>query len=63
RLEEMGLAPDEPGKGKNMWTCMGYLISCADTAVVVSSRAARAVVVFLIVLPPLSNNRTRLPHR
>ncbi|AUC54215.1 glycosyl transferase [Sagittula sp. P11] len=33
RLEEMGLAPDEPGKGKNMWTCMGYLISCADTAV------------------------------
>ncbi|EBA07579.1 hypothetical protein [Sagittula stellata] len=33
RLEEMGLAPDEPGKGKNMWTCMGYMISCADTAV------------------------------
>ncbi len=33
RLHAYGLAPDEPGKGKNMWTCMGYLISCADTAV------------------------------
>ncbi|MGP6087414.1 glycosyl transferase [Antarctobacter jejuensis] len=33
KLAEMGLAPEEQGKGKNMWTCMGYLISCADTAV------------------------------
>ncbi|ASP18764.1 glucosyl-3-phosphoglycerate synthase [Antarctobacter heliothermus] len=33
KLVEMGLAPNEQGKGKNMWTCMGYLISCADTAV------------------------------
>jgi len=33
RLDEMGLAPEEPGKGKNVWTCMGYLIACADTAV------------------------------
>lgn len=33
RLDERGLAPQEPGKGKNMWTCMGYLISCADTSV------------------------------
>jgi len=33
RLTALGLAPEEPGKGKNMWTCMGYLISCADTAV------------------------------
>ena len=33
RLGEIGLAPGEPGKGKNVWTCMGYLIACADTAV------------------------------
>ncbi|SNT01894.1 glycosyl transferase [Antarctobacter heliothermus] len=33
KLVDMGLAPEEQGKGKNMWTCMGYLISCADTAV------------------------------
>lgn len=33
RLDDMGLAPQEPGKGKNVWTCMGYLIACADTSV------------------------------
>jgi glucosyl-3-phosphoglycerate synthase len=33
RLAELGLGPTEQGKGKNLWTCMGYLISCADTAV------------------------------
>ncbi|SFR09312.1 glycosyl transferase [Poseidonocella sedimentorum] len=33
RLETLGLAPEEPGKGKNVWSCMGYLISCADSAV------------------------------
>ena len=33
RLERIGLAPEEPGKGKNVWTCMGYLIACADTSV------------------------------
>ncbi|MEL6119659.1 MAG: glycosyl transferase [Pseudomonadota bacterium] len=33
RLDHIGLAPDEPGKGKNVWTCMGYLIACADTSV------------------------------
>ncbi|WP_121630707.1 glycosyl transferase [Tropicibacter alexandrii] len=33
RLDALGLAPPEPGKGKNMWSCMGYLISCADSAV------------------------------
>ena len=33
RLDEMGLAPQEPGKGKNVWSCIGYLIACADTAV------------------------------
>lgn len=33
RLEGMGLAPSEPGKGKNVWSCLGYLIGCADSAV------------------------------
>ena len=34
RLEEMGLYPSEPGKGKNVWTCLGYLMACQDSAVV-----------------------------
>ncbi len=33
RLEAMGLNPSEPGKGKNVWTCMGYLMACQDSAV------------------------------
>lgn len=33
RLKELGLYPKEPGKGKNVWTCMGYLLACADSAV------------------------------
>ena len=33
RLDALGLAPQEPGKGKNVWTCMGYLIACADSSV------------------------------
>lgn len=33
RLEEMGLAPAERGKGKNVWTSIGYLIGCQDSAV------------------------------
>ena len=33
RLDTMGLAPAEPGKGKNVWTALGYLISCEDSAV------------------------------
>ena len=33
RLREHGLYPQEPGKGKNVWTCMGYLIACADSSV------------------------------
>ena len=32
-LANLGLGPFEDGKGKNVWTCIGYLISCADTAV------------------------------
>jgi len=34
RLEGLGLAPTEPGKGKNVWSCLGFLIACADSAVV-----------------------------
>lgn len=33
RLSKKGLAPKEPGKGKNVWSCIGYLIACADSAV------------------------------
>lgn len=33
RLLALGLAPEEPGKGKNVWSCIGYLIACADSAV------------------------------
>jgi glucosyl-3-phosphoglycerate synthase len=34
RLEALGLAPQEAGKGKNVWSCIGYLIACADSSVV-----------------------------
>lgn len=34
RLEQMGLYPSEPGKGKNVWTCLGYLMACQDSAIV-----------------------------
>jgi glucosyl-3-phosphoglycerate synthase len=33
RLETMGLAPQEAGKGKNVWSCLGYLMACQDSAV------------------------------
>lgn len=33
RLEDLGLAPQEPGKGKNVWSSLGYLMGCADSAV------------------------------
>lgn len=33
RLKTTGLAPTEQGKGKNVWTSLGYLIGCADSAV------------------------------
>lgn len=33
KLEQMGLAPSEQGKGKNVWTSIGYLIACQDSAV------------------------------
>ncbi|RYH07399.1 glycosyl transferase [Tropicimonas sp. IMCC6043] len=30
RLRKLDLAPREPGKGKNVWTCIGYLLACQD---------------------------------
>jgi len=33
RLQDLGLAPQEQGKGKNVWTSIGYLLGCADSAV------------------------------
>lgn len=33
RLRETGLAPNEQGKGKNVWSALGYLMGCADSAV------------------------------
>jgi glucosyl-3-phosphoglycerate synthase len=33
RLEALGLGPVEQGKGKNVWTSIGYLIGCQDSAV------------------------------
>jgi glucosyl-3-phosphoglycerate synthase len=33
RLETMGLAPSEKGKGKNVWASLGYLLGCADSDV------------------------------
>ncbi len=33
KLREMDLAPSEQGKGKNVWTAIGYLIGCQDSAV------------------------------
>ncbi|MEM6479540.1 MAG: glycosyl transferase [Pseudomonadota bacterium] len=33
RLNAMGLAPTEQGKGKNVWSSLGYLIGCADSSV------------------------------
>lgn len=29
-LEELGLAPKELGKGRNVWYCMGYILSCRN---------------------------------
>lgn len=33
RLQAMGLAPSEQGKGKNVWTSIGYMLSCQDSDV------------------------------
>ncbi|MEX5727357.1 glucosyl-3-phosphoglycerate synthase [Rhodovulum iodosum] len=34
RLEALGLDPGEPGKGRNVWFCLGYMMACKDSAVV-----------------------------
>ncbi|MBR9763497.1 MAG: glycosyl transferase [Rhodobacteraceae bacterium] len=34
RLTALGLGPIENGKGKNVWSCLGFLIACADSSVV-----------------------------
>lgn len=34
RLEDLGLGPLEPGKGKNVWTSIGYVLACGDSSVV-----------------------------
>ena len=33
RLSKLDLAPQEAGKGKNVWSCIGYLLACADSSV------------------------------
>lgn len=33
RLADMGFDPIDAGKGKNVWASLGYLIGCADSAV------------------------------
>lgn len=33
RLAELGIDPGEPGKGRNVWFCIGYLLGQADSAV------------------------------
>jgi len=34
RLQALDLSPSEPGKGRNVWFCLGYTIARADSAVV-----------------------------
>lgn len=31
KLQQLGLAPSEPGKGRNVWYCMGYMLAKANT--------------------------------
>ncbi|MBL3552076.1 glycosyl transferase [Rhodovulum sulfidophilum] len=33
RLEAHNLQPGDPGKGRNVWFCMGYLMACKDSSV------------------------------
>ncbi|MEY8883359.1 glycosyl transferase [Donghicola sp. XS_ASV15] len=33
RLKAHGLYPSEPGKGKNVWGCLGYMMACRDSSV------------------------------
>ncbi len=34
RLTDVGLAPEEAGKGRNVWYCIGYTLACQDSDVV-----------------------------
>ena len=34
KLKKANLAPEEPGKGRNVWYCIGYTLACADSDVV-----------------------------
>ena len=34
RLKEAGLSPEEPGKGRNVWYCIGYTLARRDSDVV-----------------------------
>lgn len=34
KLAASGLAPEEPGKGRNVWYCMGYALSCNNSDVI-----------------------------
>ncbi|TCP62827.1 glucosyl-3-phosphoglycerate synthase [Rhodovulum bhavnagarense] len=34
RLEALSLNAGEPGKGRNVWFCLGYVMACKDSAVV-----------------------------
>ncbi|MBN2905080.1 MAG: glycosyl transferase [Rhodobacteraceae bacterium] len=34
RLDAAKLDPGEPGKGRNVWFCMGYIMACKDSAVI-----------------------------
>ncbi|MBO0344118.1 glycosyl transferase [Roseibium sp. CAU 1637] len=33
KMRDLGFTDIELGKGKNVWTCIGYLIACADSSV------------------------------
>ena len=35
RLQQLGLSPAEPGKGRNVWFCYGYILASARSEVVV----------------------------
>ena len=34
RLKQEGLAPQEPGKGRNVWYCLGYILACNNSDVI-----------------------------
>lgn len=62
RLAKWDLAPQEAGKGKNVWTCIGYILASGDTSVVAIhdcdivtySRDMLARLVYPVVHPGMS---------